>query len=89
LWRRLTRSRPRSSPVGFPSVSLGSPALRCANAWGLAETPYNLLFFPEIPNTIPILPGGIPAQEFNSLSENTGRAVIRSNFQTFAKTGFG
>src|SRR5262245_46942473 len=44
-----------------------------------------LLFLYELPNTVPILAGGILAQELNALKENPGRTVVRPNFQTFTE----
>src|SRR4030095_4247789 len=43
------------------------------------------LFLHQLPNTVPILAGGISAQGLNALKKNTGRAVVRPNFHTFTQ----
>src|SRR3954454_17981583 len=42
-----------------------------------------------MPNTIPILARRVSAQDLNSIKEDTRRAVVREDFQTFTKSCLG
>jgi hypothetical protein len=39
-----------------------------------------------MPNTIPILAPRVSAQDLNSIKEDTRRAVVRKDFQTFTES---